>query len=122
MKWNGVRTGCAIVLFFVFAAVTGAEEKWSNWMFTNNGYIEWRWIAHTYGPDIPPNCNYEFRNKLNGTAQFKYVAGYSWLERGIADQKKGVAYEITATNHGGDSIDKCTRVGSMTVSDLKITN
>src|SRR5215469_10236234 len=86
---------CAVGMFLLCSALTGAEERWSDWMFTNDASIEWRWIGHAYGPDMPPNCNFEFRNKLGGQATFKYSASYSWREGGVLDQKRGTAYEIT---------------------------
>lgn len=115
-------SGCAIAMMcLICAGLAGAEERWSDWMFTNDATIEWRWIGHTYGPNIEPNCNFEFRNKLGGKATFNYFAGYSWREAGILDQKKGAAYEVTDTEHGGDSINRCTRVLSMAVSNIKKT-
>lgn len=118
------RTLMAVAVAGVFLCATAsvADEKWSDWMFTNDASIEWRWIGHTYGRDMPPNCNFEFRNKLGGQATFNYVAGYSWREGGVLDQKRGAAYEITDTEHGGDSIDKCNRVLTITVSDVRKRN
>ena len=39
----------------------------------------------------------------------------------VLDQNKGTAYEITNTEHGGDSIEKCTKILAMTISNLKKT-
>jgi hypothetical protein len=122
MTRNNVRAGFAIVVLFLCASMAGADEKWSDWIFTNNASIQWRWKDFTYGRDIPPNCNFEFNNRLGGKASFKYVASYSWVQAGILDEKKGSAWEITETEHGGVSIDKCTRVLTITISDLKKTN
>ena len=118
---KGKRILVMLVVAIVFAPATVADERWSDWMFTNDASIEWRWKAYTYGLDIPPNCNFEFRNKLNGPSTFKYVTSYSWRGAGILDQKRGSASEITDAEHGGDSIDKCDRVLTMTVSDVKKT-
>ena len=122
MSWINVRAGCVTMVLFICAGITSAEDKWTDWMFTNHADIEWRWIAYHYGPDIPPNCNFQFRNKMGGKASFSYVAGYSWRQAGILDQKKGMAYQITDTEHGGDSIDKCDQMLTITVSDVKKTN
>jgi hypothetical protein len=111
-----------VLIVGIFATATVADEKWTNWAFTNSATIEFRWKVSTYGPDIPPNCNFEFRNGLGGKASFNYVAAYSWRKPGSQGQKRGAAYQITETEHGGDSIDKCDRILTITISDLKKTN
>ncbi len=88
-------------------------------MFTNgDSFLRWRWIGHRYGPDILPNCEFEFRYELEGRVSFNYRVDYRTRSRAFAD-RSGRQYVISQTNHGGDSVNDCSEISQMWVSDIQ---
>jgi hypothetical protein len=93
-------------------------ESWSGWIMSNESFIEWRWKAHTYGPYIDPDCEFEFRTTNGHKVKFRYETSYDSLTNG-SGSKKGWAYGVTETEHSGGSINRCRRVSEITVSEVK---
>lgn len=97
----------------------GPAGEWSPWLSAHgDSGIRWRWRANTYGPDVSPDCDFEFRNQGGGQASFRYTVSYRTRSHSAADES-GVQYGVTLDYGGGDNVTDCTVVSSISVSTVR---
>jgi hypothetical protein len=109
-----------VMIPFLLTAAQAHAAEWSAWRMSNEPFIEWRAITHRYNQNIAPDCGLEFRVMNGQKISFKYEAAFDPSAHGVPTPRKGIAYGITAREHGGDSINQCTRVSSVTVKKTRI--
>jgi hypothetical protein len=100
------------------ATVAAGRGDWSSWLpaYGDSG-ISWRFRVNTYGSDILPDCDFEFRNYGGGKADFRYSVAFRPHRYGPAEEA-GLQYGITLDYAGGDNVNNCTDISSITVSSV----
>jgi len=105
------------VLLFGTAGAA-AEKEWSSWQATDDPLIQWRFYIETYDKYISPDCVFQFQRTDDNEASFNYLVSYE-PPSGSTSQRRGAAYGITSSEHGGDVISGCRGITHIAVSAVR---
>jgi hypothetical protein len=118
MRTRLIAVLCLGASALVSPCIEGADH-WSPWRATDDPEIQWRARVTEFNRNLSPVCEFEFNRPLDGTVDFTYQVRYN-AARGATAERKGHAYNITKSEHGGDSVSGCQVIQGVSISAVRI--